>query len=201
MMQNTSYIVAVISQVGKEYIMTNGIKKPIVKALCSDSNSKYSEISIVFSEICQIKKASSLNVGDIVFFSARIAECPQDNYVFYPISIFTVRKNSSTFEEASQKFIESRLMPYEKERNIVIFGGNVIEVVGDKVCIQCKNENILRGDIEETYHIWVLKDNLLEIERGNEVVFIGEVSNSILKGNVFLCDNKFEIKGESKNEE
>lgn len=183
---NNSYFVAVISEVKKEYIVSGGIKKPLIKALCYDQDGEISEISLVFSEICQIKKATAINVGDVVFFSASIGECPRDNYVFYPNNLYLVRKCTMEFEDMSRKFVESRLLPYVGETNQVVFEGNVIDKAGDEVCIAAKNDILVRGDIEEEYHIWVKNTQANTDMLGDtRVIFVGGTSKDKLKGMVF----------------
>lgn len=182
---NNSYFVAVISEVKKEYIVSGGIKKPLIKALCYDQNNKISEISIVFSEICQIKKSTSIGVGDVVFFSASIGECPKDNYVFYPNNLYLVRKCTMEFEDASRKFIESRLLPYAGEQNQVVFSGNVVSVSQNQVCIASKNNILVRGDIEEEYHIWVTNTQGNTDFINSKVVFVGGINEGRLSGMVF----------------
>lgn len=188
---NKCYFVAVISEINEEYILSSGIQRPIIKAKCFDSDDNISEIMLVFSNVNQIKRAGSLKIGDVINFSAKISECPKDNYIFYPENIFQIKKCVVKFEQPTDRLIETRLVQFKTESNIVLFSGQYKCKSKNKVCIVIDNDNYTRGDTHEEYHIWVTATNDIDNIKGF-VSFVGEVKGTDIVGQVFEVKRKKE---------
>lgn len=182
--KNCSYFVAVISEIGKEVLMTGGVKRPIIKAKCYDSNEKIAEISIVFSSISQIRKAVAYEVGDVIYISSYIGECPVDNIVFYPRTVHVLKKCQMNNDNFSESFVKSRLIPYMKEPNRVIFEGKICVTDGENTSILIKNPEILRGDCQSESHIWV-KHPFTNLKAEDKVLFMGDVTGEGLFGSLY----------------
>ena len=185
--QNCSYFVAVISEIGKEALMTGGIKRPVIKAKCFDTNEKIAEISIVFSSISQIRKSVAYEVGDVIYFSAYIGECPADNIVFYPRTVHLLKKCQMEEETMSDSFIKSRLVPFMKEPNRVIFEGRVCVTDGKNSSLLVTNQEMMRGECREESHIWV-KHPWVNIQKEDQVLFMDEEKEEGLSGCVYKKD-------------
>jgi len=166
--------------------LTGDIKRPIVKAMCSDSNGKMAEISLVFSSISQIRKSVAYDVGDVIFFSASIGECPMDNVVFYPKEVHVLKKMLATEEEYLDSFIKSRLISFSKEKNLVMFEGSVYFTNGSSSSIEIDGQDGIRGDCVKKQHIWV-KHPIMPLHEKERVLFVGEVTKEGLVGTLHPC--------------
>ena len=71
---NSAYIIGMVSEIDKEYLITGDVKRPLMKIHCYNSNNQLVEIPIVFSSISQIRKSSIYEVGDIIQIYAYIGE-------------------------------------------------------------------------------------------------------------------------------
>ena len=186
--KNCSYFLAVITEVGKESVVTGNVKRPILKAKCYDSNGEIAEISIIFSSISQIRKAVAYEVGDILYFSAYIGECPEDNLAFYPRTVHLIKKSKlDEDEEISEGFVKSRLLPYMSESNQVLFEGIVCNTNGSTSSIMIKNPQLMRGECSEYSHIWT-KHPPISVEKGDEVMFVGDVTSNGLFGQIYKTE-------------
>lgn len=185
MNKNSAYFLAVISETGKELITVGGIKRPIVKAKCCDSNGELSEINLIFSEISQARKSTGLAIGDVVFFNASLGECPEDNLVFYPSNVYIIRKSVTPSNiELSDGLLRSKVAPFTKERNLIVVEGKITAVSKDMICLSVIRPEFLRGEVEKTSHIWVNAD-IGTYTTGDNVLFVGEVSKNGLYGELF----------------
>ncbi len=186
-MFNTAYMIAVVSNIGEEAMITGGVKRSIIGVRCYDGSGKISSARVMLSELSELRRSTGLNIGDVIFFSASLSEGTKDMLVFHPHDIYVLRKNQVPIEDDSQKVIDSRLLPYKKDRNVVVFEGRVTAVEKEHICISTENLEALRGDSSADYHIWVVNTEKASkaVKVGNKVTFVGEISKGVLKGKVF----------------
>lgn len=185
-MRNAAYFFALISEVKKEAIVSEGIRRPVIKARCYDSENEISEISLIFSEVSDARKSDGLERGDVVYFQASVGECPKGELMFYPNKIHIIQKKSKyDNDDMSEVLFNSKLSPFYKEKNMVVFEGTVKEQNGMKVLLEIKGLEFTRGETSEYSYLWVISENFVP-KIGSRVVFAGEVSGNLLKGN--LCE-------------
>lgn len=171
---NSAYIIGMVSEIDKEYLITGDVKRPLMKIHCYNSNNQLVEIPIVFSSISQIRKSSIYEVGDIIQIYAYIGESIVDQIVFYPQHIHLLKKNPTKIDNISEHFIKSRLLPYIKEKNQIFFEGRIKNSYETKTCIEIENIEIVRGNTICDFHIWV--NHLPSIyNEGEYVLFLGEM--------------------------
>lgn len=186
-MKNAAYFLAMVTKSGEELIETSGIRRPVVMARCYDSKGQLSDIFLVFSEICEARKSSALSAGDVIYFQAVVGECPEGQLAFYPGEIHIIRKNSGKnvcLPEMSDRLLNSRMAPFERERNAVLFGGIVDSTKENFVRIKVPRPEFLRGEVLPDSYVWVDTDgNIPEV--GSDVFFAGEVSEGRLKGELY----------------
>ncbi len=187
-MTNMAYVIAVVSETGEESLIGGGIRRTLFKVRCYDSFGKISTALVMLSELGEIKKATGISVGDVVFFSATVREGVKDLLVFHPNEIYVLRKGMIPAEELSEKLIDARLLPYRYDHNVVLLEGRVSLVEGDQVCIIIGNREALRGSTDPEYHIWVRHNGKMKIgvKTGAKVSFVGELSDGELKGRVYV---------------
>lgn len=186
-MHNTAYMVAVVSEIGEESIMSGDIRRAIIKVRCYDSENKISTALIMLSEFGELKKATGLNVGDVIFFSATISEGVKDTIVFHPNEIYVLRKGIIPSEKLSEKLVDARLLPYRKEKNTIILEGTISLIEKEFICFVVENKETLRGSSEKEFHLWVKNNNKANrLKVGSKAAFIGEYSNGELVGKVYI---------------
>ncbi len=184
-MKNLVYMIAVVADFGKEYITSGGIKKSIITVKCYDSKENINSADLLLSELSEIRKSTGLDIGDIIFFSGTAMEGLNDRIVFHPSEIYILRKGIPV-EEISEKLINSRLLPYKNDSNIIVLEGTVCSTSGTNICMCVKNKNILRGDSYGEYHIWVKNTHKSKPKKGDKAAFVGEISGDELIGNVYV---------------
>lgn len=187
-MYNTAYMIAVISKIGEEAIISGGIRRTLIGVRCYDSHGKISSGTVMLSELGDIRKATGLNVGDVIFFAATLGEGVRDSLVFRPHDIYVLRKGIIPVDELSDNLIDAKLMPYRDDNNIIVLEGNISVVEKEHVCLVVENCETLRGDSSGEHHIWVVntdKKALKGLKVGQKAAFVGELSNGELRGKVY----------------
>lgn len=187
-MFNTAYMIAVVSRIGEEVIVSGGIRRALIKVRCYDSKGDITEATIMLSELGELRKSTGLNVGDVIFFAASLSEGVKDSLVFRPHDIYILRKGFIPAEELSDRLIDAKLLPYKEDHNIVVLDGRVSVIEKENICLIVENQETLRGDSSSEFHIWVVstdKKILKSVKVGQKATFIGELSKGKLKGKVF----------------
>ena len=187
-MFNTAYMIAVVSRIGEEVIVSGGIRRALIKVRCYDSKGDITEGTIMLSELGELRKSTGLSVGDVIFFAASLSEGVKDSLVFRPHDIYILRKGFIPAEELSDRLIDAKLLPYKEDHNIVVLDGRVSVIEKENICLIVENQETLRGDSSSEFHIWVVstdKKILKSVKVGQKATFIGELSKGKLKGKVF----------------
>ena len=185
-MYNTAYMVAVVSKVGEESILSGDIRKAIIRVRLYNSENKISTAMLMLSELGELKRATGIGVGDVILFSATLSEGVKDTLVFHPNEIYVLRKGLIPANELSDKLIDSRLLPYRKEKNLVVLEGSISLIEKNYVCLVVENKEALRGSSDKDHHLWVNNTNKRKkLKTGDKVVFVGEYSDGELKGRIY----------------